>query len=199
MIDTKQKIIRVATRLFAQKGFEGVSIREISRKARVNLAAINYYFQTKEQLYMAVIIPYFEKMRDHMAELARQGIEDEEVYIQRFVACHFQILFQDDKEMELIIGRELSIPSPRRNRLIQDFFSPNLHALIGVIQRGINRGRFRKVDTGLAALSLVGMTVFYANKRDNIGRILGIDAFTDEFRDHVVAHTAELFLRGIKI
>ena len=51
MKDTRQKILRAATRLFAQKGFSGTSVRDIVHLARVNVSAINYYFGDKRKLY----------------------------------------------------------------------------------------------------------------------------------------------------
>ena len=53
--DTKDKIIHEATLLFAELGYEGTSIREIAQKAEVNIAAINYHFNSKENLYSEII------------------------------------------------------------------------------------------------------------------------------------------------
>ncbi|MFN8369042.1 MAG: TetR family transcriptional regulator [Bacteriovoracaceae bacterium] len=55
LLDTKDKILRVATQLFAQNGFEGTSVRELALQAEVNIAAINYHFQNKENLYREVL------------------------------------------------------------------------------------------------------------------------------------------------
>ena len=52
---SKQKIIAVATKLFAQKGFDGVSIRDICKHADVNISMISYYFGGKQELYQAII------------------------------------------------------------------------------------------------------------------------------------------------
>lgn len=53
--NSKQKIIAVATKLFAQKGFDGVSIRDICKQADVNISMISYYFGGKQELYQAII------------------------------------------------------------------------------------------------------------------------------------------------
>jgi AcrR family transcriptional regulator len=53
--DTKQKIIDVAIELFALKGFDGVSIREIAKLADVNVAALNYHFKSKENLRQEIL------------------------------------------------------------------------------------------------------------------------------------------------
>jgi AcrR family transcriptional regulator len=50
MNDTKAKILCAARRLFAQHGFSGTSLRAITKEAGVNLAAVNYHFQSKEAL-----------------------------------------------------------------------------------------------------------------------------------------------------
>ena len=54
-MDTKQKILVTARKLFAQKGFDGTSVRDISRDADVNVAAINYHFNGKRQLLLSML------------------------------------------------------------------------------------------------------------------------------------------------
>jgi AcrR family transcriptional regulator len=53
--DTKSRILDTAEKLFGMNGFESVSLRDITANAGVNLAAVNYHFQTKESLIDAVI------------------------------------------------------------------------------------------------------------------------------------------------
>jgi len=53
--DTKQKIIDVAIELFALKGFDGVSVREIAKFAEVNVAALNYHFKSKDNLRQEIL------------------------------------------------------------------------------------------------------------------------------------------------
>lgn len=54
-IETKEHILQVALELFALYGFEGTSVRSIAEKAEVNIAAINYHFKSKHNLYWAVM------------------------------------------------------------------------------------------------------------------------------------------------
>ena len=51
----KQRILKVATKLFGQKSFDGVSIREICKEADVNVSMISYYFGGKQELYNAIL------------------------------------------------------------------------------------------------------------------------------------------------
>jgi len=52
--DTKTRLLRVAERMFAQHGFKGVSLRQLTSSAKVNLAAVNYHFGSKEGLLAAI-------------------------------------------------------------------------------------------------------------------------------------------------
>jgi AcrR family transcriptional regulator len=54
MNDTKSRILDAAEKLFARNGFEGTSLRQITADAEVNLAAVNYHFQSKETLMQAI-------------------------------------------------------------------------------------------------------------------------------------------------
>jgi AcrR family transcriptional regulator len=70
-VDTKDKIIEVATALFADHGYEGASVREIAKNAGVNLAAINYHFTSKQNLYQEVLregICEFEKNIENLTK-----------------------------------------------------------------------------------------------------------------------------------
>ena len=68
MKDKRAHIIETAMDLFAGKGYEGTSIRDIAEKASVNLAMVNYYFGSKEKL--------FENIVEYKSSLTR-GLLDE--------------------------------------------------------------------------------------------------------------------------
>ena len=67
--DKKDHIINVAIELFAEKGFEGSSIRDLAAKADVNVAMVNYYFGSKDKLFEAMIEQKAGFMRGILDEL----------------------------------------------------------------------------------------------------------------------------------
>jgi AcrR family transcriptional regulator len=72
---TKHKILDAAQHLFAREGFKGTSLRAITKRAQVNLAAINYHFGSKETLLRAVIerhLTPLNQMRKERLEKARE-------------------------------------------------------------------------------------------------------------------------------
>ena len=53
--DPRRRLLETAGQIFAEKGFDGATVREICRRAGVNIAAVNYYFRDKEQLYIEAV------------------------------------------------------------------------------------------------------------------------------------------------
>ena len=71
-IETRQRIITTAERLFARHGLDAVSVRDITAAARVNPAAINYHFGTKRGLVVAVLARRAEQLGARRAELLEE-------------------------------------------------------------------------------------------------------------------------------
>ncbi len=63
--NSKTRILEAATKLFAQKGFDGTSIREICKKANVNLCMISYYWGGKQELYNGIIENLLERQIEY--------------------------------------------------------------------------------------------------------------------------------------
>ena len=73
---TKTKILDTAERLFAQKGFDAVSLRNIVEAAKVNLAAVHYHFGSKQALLHAVVSRRLRPVNDErLAMLAEARIK----------------------------------------------------------------------------------------------------------------------------
>ena len=86
--DTKCKIMFAARALFAEKGFEGASVRDIASSAQVNIAALNYHFTSKENLYQQVIKEIFletsSKISEHYKHNPNQKVSDLAIWIFRY-------------------------------------------------------------------------------------------------------------------
>ncbi|MCJ8281247.1 MAG: TetR family transcriptional regulator [Rivularia sp. ALOHA_DT_140] len=75
--DTKEQIINVAERLFAEIGFAGTSLRFVMREAGVNIAAVHYHFGSKEELFVAVVRRVAQQIvTSQVEELAKYEILD---------------------------------------------------------------------------------------------------------------------------
>jgi AcrR family transcriptional regulator len=69
---TRERILKTAARLFAERGYEAISIRTLATKARVNQAAINYHFKTKDGLYREVLRAAIHALTEHQLSHAQE-------------------------------------------------------------------------------------------------------------------------------
>jgi AcrR family transcriptional regulator len=107
--DTKTRILDAAEKLFGEKGFDATSLRDITTEADVNLAAVNYHFQSKESLIEAAIMrcaaPVNHK-RIAMLEAAGPNPTVEQI-VEAFVG---PVLEQDFEPIALLMARVLASP-----------------------------------------------------------------------------------------
>jgi AcrR family transcriptional regulator len=109
-LDTKSRILDSAEKLFGLNGFEATSLRDITAEARVNLAAVNYHFQSKESLIDAVIARRIEpvnRRRFEMLEAAGPNPTLEQI-LTAFVG---PLLDQDLSSVVPLMGRMMSDPT----------------------------------------------------------------------------------------
>lgn len=81
---TKQKILEVANDLFAKHGFAATSVRDIASAADVNLAAINYHFKNKDNLYWRVFEYNYELIDNEVKALSESAKSTEDLAISVF-------------------------------------------------------------------------------------------------------------------
>jgi AcrR family transcriptional regulator len=156
MTDKKDHIINHAVELFAEKGFEGTSIRDLAAKADVNVAMINYYFGSKEKLFECMIERKASYTRGALDEIAKNKSSSDIEKIDQIIDVYITKLFSNRKfhrclHQELMLSKRESI-----QQTIVNVIFPNSVIIKEVIENGIKKGSFRKVDPPLVIASLVG-------------------------------------------
>jgi TetR/AcrR family transcriptional regulator len=191
--DRRNQILQVATELFASKGYEGATTREIARRARVNEAIIFRHFSTKEELYWAVIEAKVQSGggKEFMREILMAGNSLRET----FSNLAETILRRREKDQTL--SRLLFFSALENHRLSQRFFQSyvaDYYELLGdYIQQRIDAGEFRRVDPQLAARGFLGMVVYHSL----IQELFGGSKF-QAFDAHVVAESmTDIWLAGM--
>ncbi|MBD3271367.1 MAG: TetR family transcriptional regulator [Elusimicrobia bacterium] len=91
-MSTKQKILQAGKKLFAEKGLNGTSTREIAHEAGVNLAGLHYHFQSKQHLYDEVAKSIFLEFEHQIETIKNEQQWDTESFSVRML----ELLFTDD-------------------------------------------------------------------------------------------------------
>ncbi len=145
---TKTRILDAAVQLFARDGFHGTSLRTITSKAMVNLAAVNYHFGSKDALLKAVferhLLPLNQIRQEKIESALRQAKENgkqisAEAILRAFIepTLAFRRSETGAQDFIALVGRSLSEPDETvRNCFIQ-LVLPNFQLLFGSLQQAL--------------------------------------------------------------
>jgi AcrR family transcriptional regulator len=134
--DRKRNILLAAERLFAERGFHGVSIREIADEAGVQFALVGYYYGPKMDLYHEIFrqrAGYIQQRLDSLAQAqkATPGEQLLEEVVKAFVLPVLQVARQPEgRNFMRLIQRGMNEQLKEDEALIRDMFDPLAHAFI---------------------------------------------------------------------
>ncbi len=176
--DSRTRLLEAARTLFARDGYDGTSVRAITRRARTNLGAVTYHFGSKQALYYAVIEQFIMPFADRLAEIARSdapALTRAEAVLREFAR---QI--GDHPEMPRMMVREMASDRPVPPPVARNA-RRNVESIGRIIADGQREGTIRAGAPMLLAFAIAGPLMFTALA----GRIIQ-QAIAPELRDPAV-------------
>lgn len=133
--ETRERLLRAGTRLFGERGFTHVTVREICRAARANVAAVNYHFGDKLGLYREIVQSAIDQMRatNDAARAAGEGRTPEEKLRQYIIIFNQRLLISGVEELHRVISREMHDPTPALDALVEQGIRPRLEYLLTLV------------------------------------------------------------------
>lgn len=135
-LETRARLLNAASRLFAERGYARVTVRDICKKARANVAAVNYHFGGKDGLYRAVMRHAMDTMQA-TTEVARAAGRDlpaaerirayVSVFADRLLGVHHEMWIHQ------LMLREMSDPTPALAMVADEVLKPRMMYLCRAI------------------------------------------------------------------
>ena len=183
MSDKKEHILEAAEELFAQKGFEGTSVRELAKKAKINVAMISYYFGSKEKLFESLVEYRAGFMREKLQLINREESMDPMSKIERLIDFYVDRVAGNSR-FSRILHRELSLQQrSEMHNTIADILLRNAVEIRRIIHEGIDKKVFRDIDAELMIATLVGTTMQATNSKEMVCKLIGADRNKFAFDD----------------
>jgi AcrR family transcriptional regulator len=196
-LEVKKRILEVAGEIFADRGFRETTVREICRRAGVNLAAVNYHFGDKERLYMAVIKHYkeiaiqkylqYDFVRDH---------DPYDVQLTAFIKSFMYHLLGEGHEscFGRLMSRELFEPTSALDVIIEEEFRPFFNRLNAIVRQLLGK-EIGEEKVILCSMSVLGQCLYFRNSKPVISRLLRKDHYSaeeiNEIADHIACFSLE--------
>jgi len=192
---TRRALLAAAAALFAERGFDGVSVEDVAERAQVNKALISYHFGGKRALYVAVLESGFAEMADRLTVIEGESGDAREV-LHRLIQA-FAAMTRERPDFPVLFVREAVSVG------IEPAVMPHLVRVMGITrrlaERGVREGVFRPVDPRLLHLGLVGTLAFYfgtEHAREK-ARAEGYLPFALPSTRAFLRHLEELTVRGL--
>jgi AcrR family transcriptional regulator len=174
---TKVRLIEAAGEEFADKGFDATRIRTICDRAGANVAAVNYHFGDKEQLYVETVLDAHRcsmELGEYDAAVAAGPAEQLRSFIHHFLTRVLAINHPQDWRHRLML-REMLQPTSASDVLVRESIRPHFEQLQQVMRQFCPNADERKLNA--LTFSVIGQCLHYKMARPVTERLIGPEAF----------------------
>ncbi len=150
-----QLILRHAAQIFSEKGYEGASIRDISRSSGVSLAGMYYYIESKQKLLYLIQLYTFKTIVERL-EKRLGGVQDPVEKLRIFVHNHLDYFLRHRVEMKVLSHEDDALEGEYREEVLE--VKRRYYGIALGIFEGLRKaGLARRMNPRVAVLSLFGM------------------------------------------
>lgn len=192
---TRERLLAAARVVFSEHGFQNATVREICRRAGVNIAAINYHFSSKEALFAATL--NFEPLLA-LCEIANQDLVSAQERLVNFIH-DFLMQLLDEKESSVqcqFMARELAEPSPVLGKIVQEAIAP-IHQFVANLVREIVGTKISEEELRRCVFSIFGQCVYYRHGQPVIQRLHPKLRYDNREIEAIAKHIGEFTIAGL--
>lgn len=150
-----EMIVRHSAHVFAEKGYEGASIRDISRASGISLSGLYYYVESKQKLLYLIQIHTF---RTILCQLQRklEGVTDPSLRLRILVHNHLEYFLRHPMEMK-VLAREDDVLEGEYQKEVAEIKRRYYGTALDIFEELRRAGQARRLNPRIAVLSLFGM------------------------------------------
>ena len=192
-VDKREHIMEHAITLFADKGFEGTSIRDLAQVAGVNVAMVNYYFGSKEKLVEAILEKKSSYMKDRIEELEANTNLSELDKIDALIEDYVNRILNGASFHKFLYKELMDTKRDVIHTFLNNSFARNTRNFSAIIQKGIDKKVFREVDPILTVTSIIGSISQVVVSKSMCNQLLlkpeGNEPYIDDkFKQRLITH-----------
>lgn len=199
--DVRDRLLVAASSICAERGFKGASVRMICERAGANLAMVNYYFGSKDELYIAVIRRASENgfFLDQLLPASDGALPAAERLGHLVEHLMFSLLTDGpESEVAKLVTWEIVQPTHALGVIVETLARPMNEAMIALVKE-ISPQPLSDHAARLHAFSIMGQMVFYANSRPLNDLMDPSMSYDDASIRELARHVTTFSLRGMGV
>ncbi len=196
--DTADRIVSAATRLFADRGYDGTSVKDISDAAQVNIAAIHYHFGSKENLYRHIIRQFASERLEFARKTLQdpQTIDDFKVRLEIFLTQTLETMIRQ-KDIVRLVQRDVEMADSGTNVYL-DPLVKHAGKLMEFFDHAKKKGIVAADVEPASAAGFLMSNLIHQTRNDRLVRkFLGHSLTDEKYRVSWVRQTLRIFTQGI--
>jgi AcrR family transcriptional regulator len=181
------QIMETAETLFAEKGFNGTSVRDIAEKAQVNLAMISYYFGSKDKLLEALFNYRGENIKLKFESMIQDKTMTSLEKMYKLIDHYIEKIMSQQSFSRIMVREQVMNHTGITAELIFQMKKTNQELISQLIHEGQKRGEFNKsIDIPLMMATLIGTSNIMVTTQHYYREINKLQSMADEeFQKHV--------------
>ena len=149
------KILDHATAVFYEKGYEGASMRDLSRVTGLSLAGLYYYFESKEELLYLIQKHYFTVVVERLQKRL-EDVSDPEARVRAFILNHFDYFLTENFKATKVLSKEDDVLADKLGAEVTSLKRRYYRCCVDLVE-ALKRDKALEFNTRVAVLSLFGM------------------------------------------
>lgn len=181
------EIFNAAQKLFLKKGYNGTSLRDIATEANTSNTMVNYYYRSKDKLFIQVFGEVFSRQYSKFIAILLDSDIDIYEKINKAVAFYGDFL-RDDPSVAIFLIREINRDPAMIGKCIQELTQPELACFLNdQIQNEICQGRMRDIPAHVLVINLLSLCIFPVIAKPIIQNAICIDDIAYSMQQKAVA------------
>jgi AcrR family transcriptional regulator len=195
--DRRDRILRVAEELFAEKGYNKASMREIAERLGIKKPSLYHHFRNKEEIYYTIIAGIYQQVLDEVAAFLDRGETIEEM-IRLSVDCMID-LWSKHPNYPRILVHEMTSGRRMLTEIIPNIGKPRFEEAIEKYRRvKTEEPGYRDVDVPLLLLIAFNIPLSYFFSSEISSIFLGRDCLSPEMIEDFKQELSDLFAYGVR-
>ncbi|MGI9951976.1 TetR/AcrR family transcriptional regulator [Moorellaceae bacterium AZ2] len=195
-LDSRNRILAAAEEVFSAKGLRGARVDEIAARAQINKGMLYHYFQSKEDLYAAVLKVNFERVLV-VTSRASEGRNDPQEQLVEAIKTYFYFLKENPHFARLMTWEALE-DGVYAQKVLPPIWEEGFPRLRAILEEGRSKGVFRSdLDIRQVLTSIHTLCISCFTQKDILAVLWRDDPARPENLEKRLEHILDLILKGI--
>jgi AcrR family transcriptional regulator len=188
----KKKIIDAASEILVEEGYENLSIRKIANKIEYSPGIIYHYFKDKAEIMLSVVEEGYGRILKGLNQVP-VDVENPEKTIEKGLRNYIEHMSEEPQQFKAVLMSDIEAIQEKVNMLAEGISKDrkSIQGLCKLVEIGIEKGKFRKMDVELTA------QIIWTSTHGLLSRLILEKNISEKQKERLINHHFEILIKGL--